>query len=52
MIFDVCNCPLKIRESIGDALPGSLMDSNVSLKWKTTEEQGVEARSLVHNILG
>jgi hypothetical protein len=31
--------------------PNSLKDSNVSPKQKTTEEQGVEARSLARSIL-
>ncbi len=31
--------------------PNSLRDSNVSLKQETTEEQGVEARSLARNTL-
>ncbi len=32
-------------------VPNSLKDSNVSPKQKTTEEQGVRARSLAHNTL-
>jgi len=35
-----------------EALPSSLMDSNVNLNSKTTEEQVVGACSLAHNILG
>jgi hypothetical protein len=35
-----------------DALPSSLMDSIASPKVKTTEGEGIEARSLARNTLG
>jgi hypothetical protein len=42
----------KNYDGLCDALQGSLMGSNVSMKWKTSEEQGVKARSLACNTLG
>jgi len=35
-----------------DTPPNSLKDSNVSLKMKTLEEEGVGVCSLIHNTLG
>jgi len=40
------------RRRINDAPPSSLMDSTVSPKVKTMEEERVGARSLAHNTLG
>jgi hypothetical protein len=36
---------------IDDAPPHSLKDSNVNPKMKTTEEEGIGVRSLIHNTL-
>jgi len=41
-----------VNVELFDVPPSSLIDSKVSLKWKTTEEQGVGARSLTCNTLG
>jgi hypothetical protein len=60
-VFDVCEIMLDVglnwvlfisSKPLHDALQGSLMDLNVSLKWKTTEKQGVGACSLARNTLG
>ncbi len=39
-------------QSVCDAPPSSMMDLTMSPKVKTTEEEEVEAHSLVHNTSG
>jgi hypothetical protein len=42
---------IKVHLDWGWRAPNSLRVSNVSPKWKTTEEQGVEAHSLTRSSL-
>jgi hypothetical protein len=54
MSLDFWSCSMKIQESIKtpiNALPSSLVDSNVSLKWKQWKNKELETRSLARNTL-
>jgi hypothetical protein len=42
----------EISMTYSDTLPSSLIDSNVSMKWKQWKSKELGARSLAHNILG